>query len=525
MTRMTFLQLRSTWLRTGYQLILKGARGLAILLLILSLFAYVMTHRLSHDEHMYIAAGVLAQHYQLYRNFAYLQMPYLPLVYGFVYQLTGTNYYLLTARLLTFGFAIATLFILYLITYKLSKNQTLALSVCVFMACNEVILEAMAYATNNLMAMAFSFWGFYLLISSLTANSVNPLGVLASGVAIAIAVGTKLYYAALILPFLGVTLAFPANRELKTKINKSFLPFLAGIILGLFPALVYLITDFHRFIFNNLGYHLINTQWRQLTGHLSGMTLSSKLDYGKWIASFPTNLLLAIGVVAILAALFHRPQKLIFKSNLSLYLTTLLSLCSLLAAFSPTPLFIHYFAMPISFMFIGFASSYHLFTFSNQKRITLLVISLAIAAFIINRNILLNPLMQLPQFENWTGIKIHNTSQRIRQALGTINSDTRLATLSPLYALEAGIPIYPELATGPFLYRIGDLISEPQRQQLIATSPQTLPNLLTLHPPTGVFVGFGRNLDQPLIEYATRYHYYPFPQSLNGGRLYLQKNS
>lgn len=47
-------------------------------LILIGLFAYTMTHRLSHDEQMYITAGVLLKQYRLYQDFAYLQMPYLP---------------------------------------------------------------------------------------------------------------------------------------------------------------------------------------------------------------------------------------------------------------------------------------------------------------------------------------------------------------------------------------------------------------------------------------------------------------
>lgn len=50
-------------------------------------FAKIMT-LLNHNEHMYITAGVLvSQNKILYKDFAYLQTPYLPLLYGGLYKI------------------------------------------------------------------------------------------------------------------------------------------------------------------------------------------------------------------------------------------------------------------------------------------------------------------------------------------------------------------------------------------------------------------------------------------------------
>ncbi|NMB90816.1 MAG: hypothetical protein GYA17_20845, partial [Chloroflexi bacterium] len=80
----------------------KGASALWLLVPILlftvaGVFARVMTG-LDHNEHMYVTAGVLvSQGRQLYRDFAYLQMPYLPLLYGGLYRWLGNGAYNLLA--------------------------------------------------------------------------------------------------------------------------------------------------------------------------------------------------------------------------------------------------------------------------------------------------------------------------------------------------------------------------------------------------------------------------------------------
>ncbi len=53
---------------------------------------------------------------------------------------------------------------------------------------------------------------------------------------------------------------------------------------------------------------------------------------------------------------------------------------------------------------------------------------------------------------------------RFRIAEGSHDLATaKLATVSPVYAIESGLGIYPELSTGSFVLRIGDLLSEEQR--------------------------------------------------------------
>ena len=58
-------------------------------------FAMSMTTSLV-DENMYISASVfVAQDQELYKDFAFLQVPYLPLLYGNLYRILGIESYYL----------------------------------------------------------------------------------------------------------------------------------------------------------------------------------------------------------------------------------------------------------------------------------------------------------------------------------------------------------------------------------------------------------------------------------------------
>jgi hypothetical protein len=65
----------------------------------------------------------------------------------------------------------------------------------------------------------------------------------------------------------------------------------------------------------------------------------------------------------------------------------------------------------------------------------------------------------------------------IRAATKEHGAQPRVATLFPLYPLEAGLRIYPELATGGFAYRVAGLIENNQREKLATVAPEDIPDL------------------------------------------------
>jgi hypothetical protein len=200
-----------------------------------------------------------------------------------------------------------------------------------------------------------------------------------------------------------------------------------------------------------------------------------------------------------------------------LVLSGLLLLFFTVIAFTPTPLQPQYFAAPIPFLFIflavllrrartGISSIWQ-----DRGAFALVAISLAISAPPIVSNSL-----AASTIGNWAGISYHRTAHEVRRILETQTSiaphHTNVATLSPLYALEANLPIYEELATGAFLYRVGDLLTAEERLRYVGTSPDTIHALLDRDPPAAILVGYYTNhpleyLEQPLVEYARTRNY------------------
>jgi hypothetical protein len=81
------------------------------------------------------------------------------------------------------------------------------------------------------------------------------------------------------------------------------------------------------------------------------------------------------------------------------------------------------------------------------------------------------------------------------------------ATLSPLYALECGISVYPEFSTGPFLYRIAERIGPEQPTRQLTVSPLDLERFLDARRPDLLITGQEGNYDRRFDSYAKDHGY------------------
>jgi hypothetical protein len=483
------------------------------------LFTYIiMTDSLAHDEHMYIAAGVLAQNKALYQDFAYLQMPYLPLAYTALYQLIGSHYYLLTGRLLNFISMTLSAILIYLISYRITKSLFVATSVMLLLVWNETIIKTMWYFNSSIMPMTFSLLGFYLFLISLSKWNVNRLGTFLSGVCLAIATGTKLYYAVTLIPFLMVALLYPVSLSYRKRIFTVFLPIVAGFIVGLGPVWYYLFTDF---------------EVREITGYHRSMTFGSKLRFGWEIWSYPTNVVISIGVlypflIRISNGLQRQERLNQFLSHwlhMECLLSILLVLVTTTTIITPTPLWPWYFMMPISFTVIFLSCCSQIIDDRHRYGWNVLLICLLILSFVFGGGRLIkSSVTRWQNVNDWKPIVVHRVAEQISEHIDVSAHREKVATLSPIYILEASLPIYDELSTGPFLYRVGDLIPDNKRTRLVGTSPNDLQSLFKVDPPKAIFVGFQDDLDAPFIEYAQENNYVKIEKDFDGGTLYVRRD-
>jgi hypothetical protein len=113
--------------------------------------------------------------------------------------------------------------------------------------------------------------------------------------------------------------------------------------------------------------------------------------------------------------------------------------------------------------------------------------------------------------DQWTSTLVRRDALRIRNQIRLEDRNLPVATLRPVYPIEAGLGIYPELAGGLFVYRVADWLTPEQREHYHTTSPHVVERLLNERPPGAILVGFYPDYpglpETPLIEYAESHEY------------------
>lgn len=506
-------------------------RWVGAALLLLGTFAHAMTAPLDHNEHMYLSAAILARDYTLYTDFAFLQMPYFPLLTQLFFSATSTEYYVLWGRIWSWGLTGTTAVMLLLVLRGRVGTTWVAWSVLPLFLLNQTLLKVQSESSNYVLPMAASVLAF-VLIAPVLEGRVQPCWqTMGAGLALALATGTKLYYLVCFVPFGLVLLAFPREKPWWERVVGQCVPFMFGGIVGMVPISWFLLRDPQAFWFNNVGYHTTNALWRAQQ-EFPGMGMVGKLKFlFRLVFATPSNLIIpGMAIMGWILVLEWCSSQLRGASDgpgmlaPTTLLSLLLALMTFAAALVPSPVMIQYFAMPLPFMLLFLCGiSARLESRDARRRHVILLTVLLGVTVVFGGKSLGVTLWQCIHPERWEGIAIHRASQELRAIVGEGRKmGGRIATLSPLYALESGLTIYPELATGPFLYRVGDLLDDPQRFK--GTSPTRICAFLMGSPPDAIVVGFEDEafLEQPLHACAEQMGYVPYPQWLRGrGIIYL----
>ncbi len=463
-----------------------------------------MAYPLDHNEHMYITAGYLAQSQTLYRDFAFLQMPYLPILYSYIFSITGAERLLFTGRLCTFWFCMASVLLIWLACYRVSRDVTLSSGAVGIFSFSPFLVATSGESSNYMMPIALSLLAFFLVTGVLDDSRFKSIRMFLVGLALALATGAKLYYGPFLLAFFLFAFVFPKTWPFGRRLTQLVAPMFAGMFLGFVPVIYYLANFPEAFVFDNLGYHLINSQWK-------GFNLENNFGYrieelSRIFFYYPANLAFAFLIsYAFLRAISSsiRVKMRAIANDDVIFLCAFLSLLGLVVALIPLPIFIYFFAAPFPFMVILVVALIHRIPRIEWSGKDGLVFYLVMLVTIISGAAnLYERLPDFVDFNKWTGIRVHKTSEDIRKLLEPMGQGDLVATLSPLYAIESRLPIYVQFASGPFLYRVGDLLSTQELNTLRGVSPTRVKELFEKKPPFAIIVGAEDVLDAPLRAYA-----------------------
>jgi len=483
---------------------------LVLLVLSLAMLGNSMTKPLGRDEHMYCTAGVLmAQGKTIYRDFAYpTQLPYHPLLYAILFKVLGTTHYLLVGRLVSV-FADILVMLCIVALYRLAFGNltvwgtSLGLCAAALYVYNPAVEYANGYAWNNDVVVLCVAGAFLLFARIEASRKVGRLNIAAIGALLALAtfMRTTTIIAAMLL--LAALVSLPA-KSIRERI-KTTLPFLiaAGIV-SIYPVVVIARAP-EAFSVNLFKIHLLNSQWLHQYG-----IVHDKLRLTLTYLTLPGYLVLFVVAVYLVGALvLHRGKLRISNGRSALLAVSLTGVFFAVALGLPT-IWRQYLAPPVPFLLCSFAYPLASLRELSHRRASRIPIGVGVA--LVGIGVLAGWATGLStsekvaacfEPERWVPVQVHRTATDIAE---NTREPKRVLTIGPLLALEGGCEIYPELSAGPFTYRIGNLMSETDRQITRTAGPEEIAQLAEQSPPSAIIVGaepqYFSRLEEPLESLA-----------------------
>lgn len=493
----------------------RAALPAMLVLTLFALFARLMAFPVRHDEQMYVPVGALLMQGDLYRDFGFNNLPNFPLALGFIFQLTATDHYLLVGRLMIFAAWLLFLVAIMIFVRRAAGTWSAAALAALLVATNPVLIgPAGMLATNNFLPLAFAMAATTLLIAGLDRSTPQPWVMASAGLCIAVAAGFKANYVYMIPLFAATALIVPLREGLSRCLARSVGPLAVGGLIGSLPVLYYLFRDADGFLVHVIQYHR--------GPHVAYWAANPSLD-GPKIMTLSGKLLLAIKVwlgggfalvVCALALLgwnnVRHAEKSPRRSRRALWpiaLLTAILIGGMMMSFVPTPAFPQYYILPLPFLIALAALLYGRLPAHRRSALSPLLLMMTIVAIAWGLPRLVVKLPDLVRPERWAGIAVHRAGQQLARYSHAEGADGPVATLAPLYPLEGGMTLYPELAAGPLVYRVGDLIPPQDQRHYRIISPHLVGGLMRAQPPVAILVGQEGRLDEPFIAYAREHGY------------------
>jgi hypothetical protein len=479
--------------------------ALALLLLGLALI-----HPLSHDEQQYVASAALAYDAQIYRDFIYLQTPYMPLLLGAAMEVVSDRPFLV-ARLFNWAVSAASVLLVYLLARRVApRSYYEALGAAALFTSSSLAYYSFGTARNDLLPCFFALLGvyFFLCASGATGRRAAVQNFLC-GAMLAAAVGSKITYAFAPLTLLLFSLARQWRAPVSGYARLELVPLVAGGLAGAIPMLVVALSSFANFWYGVVQYHATATiEWYSALGFESRLELPDRLLYFvRFFIRSDATLAASIWLATMLGAWVITPQRHRLSADRGIYLVPLLvAIVALPFALIPAPSWTQYFVPLVPFVILAPIFLGRLIPEADARRYA----PVAAAAICLGSlpglgNLAVDSLRALQSGES-TPLEVQRIGAEIDAALGSRSGP--IVTLAPIYVLEGRRPIPPEVASGVAFFRTGDLLDAETVVRLRGLSPRTLPTVLGESPPAGILVGVETDdaeyvdVEAPLRQYA-----------------------
>jgi len=478
----------------------------ALGLLLVAMFAHGMGVRLNHDEQQFVAAGrVLELHGELpYRDFPFFHTPLLVWIDAAVDSCT--DYLLLAGRGLSVAFGWISLCVIFGMGLALLRRSIpptrwgLSFAVCCLLFVNPVFAYAYFRAWNQSLPLLFMLLAIVCQWRGATSGKGGWFGL--SGAALAFAIGTRISYAPLGLPFLVMTWFVPGTSP---KLRFQFAAaWCLGMALGIAPALLVIAHAPAAFLFDNFSYNgPVNAAFRGSSASF-WPALGAKTVFLLTTVFHPSTLALVAAYLFLTIRTRHVASGTAYLARLVLALLPFAAV----GALAPTPSYTQYYCPIVALLVVGtlagLAANLEISDFQFRRRSTIAVFAaLAISApFAIYYYAPAMAILATPR--NWEPCRMHADAMKIRSRVRS----GKCLTIAPITAMEAGLDIYPPFVTGPFAWRTARFLTDSQRRDYQFVGAKQLERYLSTDPPAAILVGYEEKLEKPFVKYARKHGYW-----------------
>ena len=454
----------------------------------LSIVANGLVKPLAHDEQMYCTGGVLlSRGLMIYRDFSYVaQMPYHPLLCAALFRLLGTTHYLLAARMLSCACDImVVVFIIQIFRGVLGGRSTAAAlaggSAAILYAMNPAVVYSNGFAWNHDVVIFCVVFALRLMVLERQAGRRDLFFTALAGFLLTFAIFTRITTVLAFILF-SVSVLWAAAGSFKQGFFRKALPYAAGSLAAAVWPLVTILAAPRAFFLNVFRIPVLNSRFL----HEAGMTYDKMDVIAAYITTLPYLALLVAAAYLWFKAVLHR-SPVAPADRPVLWLAALLPAVFFGIALLPPTMWGQYMALPVPFLAIGLAVPlYHLrHTEGDTAKCCTVVILCAVIALLSNLAVVAR-IGKLREPDTWAPLRVHAIARDI--AAGR-RFDGPVLTLAPLYALEGGCDIYPELSAGPFVYRISGLLDAEELETVRSASAEKIKAVVQRRPPAAVVLG------------------------------------
>jgi len=460
---------------------------------------------LSHDEHQHLAAGVLFAKDGLlpYRDFPYFHVPYLVYAYGLLFQFT--DQFFLASRFFSAACAALTGGAVFAIAWRLfparsfPQRAAIALSALVLMLSAPVFFNTAGHSWNQEPSTLLAFLSFLCL--PIAHQPPKPaLRLLASGLLLGLAIGMRVTFAPLVLPF--AVMLWLAGTPVKERI-RTVLIFGAAIALALLPVVWACFAGLDGFVFGNIQFPKVNIEYRFATGEPRTMTLLTKLRFLFKEVMRPNGILFFGFIVMGLMAAYRARTTHRALPRLFVFFLLILPFL-LLGSLAPSPSMDHYYYPFAPFILAGLLTLFaDIPSGAPKSRWTWGMATASVIASAAFGAASYDEITHLFSPQQWSSKQMRLEAAELRRLV----PEGKVLTLAPTLPLEAGLKIYPEFATGPFAWRVAPFVQKELRAASHIIGPEELEARLAKDPPAALLLGYDKRWEGPLKNYAKAHRY------------------